>query len=126
MPSWAPGAPDLPTGLNADTGAADESCLRADVTITLGLPKVGLFAFPGAAYVGRLVVGDIGLPPHLTDDVRLELTTPEAVAGLLPPRRPDAHKGTFGKVMVAGGSPHYIGAPALACVAAGRVGAGLV
>lgn len=119
-------AVDLPTGLNADTGAVDQSCLRADVTITLGFPKLGLFAFPGASHVGRLVIGDIGLPPGIASYVDVALTTPDAVLHLLPPRPPGAHKGTFGKVMVAGGSPNYIGAPSLACIAAGRVGAGLV
>jgi NAD(P)H-hydrate epimerase len=119
-------AVDLPTGVNADSGAVDDSALRADVTITLGFPKVGLFAFPAAGHVGRLVVGDIGLPPEIADDVPTELTTQEEVALLLPKRALDGHKGSFGKVMVVGGSVNYIGAPTLASLAAGRVGAGLV
>jgi len=119
-------AVDLPTGLDADTGAVDPSCLRADLTVTLGYPKVGLFLPPGLEYAGRIAVGDIGLPPGLGADVPLSLTTASEVAGMLPARPLGAHKGTFGKAMVVAGSASYVGAPALAAMGAVRVGAGLV
>jgi NAD(P)H-hydrate epimerase len=117
---------DLPTGLNADTGEADPLCPAADVTVTLGYPKVGLFAFPGAAQVGRLEVVDIGIPSSLAEDVPQELITPDLARKALPARPLDAHKGTFGRVLVIAGSARYIGAAYLACEAAARVGAGLV
>jgi len=117
---------DLPSGLDADTGAADIACLSADVTITLAYPKQGLFAFPGATKVGKLIVADIGIPARLAEDISTEIITANEVRAKLPEREPDANKGTFGRVLVTGGSINYIGAVYLACAAATRVGAGLV
>lgn len=117
---------DLPSGLDSDTGAVDGACLSADVTITLAYPKQGLFSFPGATKVGKLIVADIGIPARLAGDVSTEVITAEAVGLLLPQRPPNANKGTFGRVLVCGGSINYIGAAYLACAAATRVGAGLV
>lgn len=117
---------DLPSGLDADTGAADPSCVAADLTITLGYPKLGLFSFPGRDLVGQLYIADIGIPPHLGQDIATELMTAEQVKAMLPQRPIGAHKGTFGHVLVCAGSLHYIGAAYLACEAAMRVGAGLV
>ena len=117
---------DLPTGLNADTGEADPACPYADVTVTLGAPKRGLFTFPGALHVGRLEIVDIGVPHGLDEEVDLELLTPELVRGLLPPRPLSAHKGTFGRVLVVAGSRNYVGATSLACSGSYRAGAGLV
>jgi len=117
---------DLPSGLNADTGAVDDACVPADLTVTLGYPKHGLFLFPGAGMLGRLVVADIGIPAELAEHITTEVITKEKVGAMLPKRPPDANKGTFGRVLVCGGSTNYIGAMYLACEAALRVGAGLV
>jgi ADP-dependent NAD(P)H-hydrate dehydratase / NAD(P)H-hydrate epimerase len=117
---------DLPTGLNADTGEVDEGTLAADLTVTLALPKRGLFFFPGAAFVGRLEVGSIGLPSDLAIPPGLELIEPSTVREMLPRRPTDSNKGTFGKVMVIAGSLRYPGSAYLTASAAGRVGAGLV
>nr|MBC7244176.1 NAD(P)H-hydrate dehydratase [Chloroflexota bacterium] len=117
---------DVPSGLNCDTGEVDPATLPADATVTLAFPKVGLFLFPGANYVGELVIADIGIPAKFAGDVPLEMITPAMVRTLLPKRPKDGHKGTFGKVMVVAGSANYTGAPYLAASAAMRVGAGLV
>jgi hydroxyethylthiazole kinase-like uncharacterized protein yjeF len=119
-------AVDLPTGLNADTGALDSAALPADLTVTFACPKHGQFLFPGADAVGELLVADIGVPEELTADGDLELITSEKVRRLLPVRPLEAHKGTFGKAMIVAGSINYTGAAALAAAAATRVGAGLV
>ncbi len=119
-------AVDVPTGLNSDSGAVEPVTVPADVTLTLAVPKVGQFLFPGAGYVGRLVVADIGIPPKLLKDIHLEVSTPALVQSLLPRRPVDAHKGTFGKLMVVAGSANYTGAAFLAASSATRVGAGLV
>ncbi len=117
---------DLPSGLNADTGEVDPVCPCADYTVTLALPKLGLFRFPGAERVGRLSIADIGIPVELADNIAIELLT-EAWAGDALPRRPlDANKGTFGRVLAVAGSVNYIGAAYLACSGALRTGAGLV
>ena len=117
---------DLPTGLNADTGETDPACVGADLTVTLGYPKRGLFAFPGAGMTGRVETVDIGVPPGLDGDVGLELMTAGWAADTLPDRPLAAHKGTFGRTLIVAGSKSYIGAATLAATAAGRVGAGLV
>ena len=117
---------DLPTGLDADSGAVDPLCPTADLTITLGYPKVGLFTPEGSQRVGRWQVVDIGIPPHLADPLPISLLTPEIVAPMLPFRPLGAHKGTFGRLLVVAGSRSYVGAAYLACMGAYRAGAGLV
>ncbi len=119
-------AVDVPSGLNANTGALDQATLTADFTITFGYPKMGLFRFPGAAKVGKLAVADIGIPDEFAHDIALEVTSPDLVASALPLRPLDAHKGTFGKVLVVAGSTSFTGAASLAAQGAMRVGAGLV
>ena len=119
-------AVDLPSGLNADTGAVDSSCLYADHTITLGFPKPGLFKLPGAERVGKITIVDIGMPAQLVEEATAEYTTDEWVKSVLPERPLHANKGSFGQVLVVAGSINYIGAAYLACSGAIRVGAGLV
>lgn len=119
-------AVDLPSGLNSDTGEVDPNCLSCDITVTFGYPKIGLFSFPGAEKVGKLVIVDIGIPQDLAHDIDVELITERWVKETLPQRPLNAHKGSFGKVLVIAGSVNYIGAAYLACMGAARVGAGLV
>ena len=118
-------AVDVPSGLDADTGAVDPATPWCDVTVTLGCPKVGLVRFPGAARVGRLELADIGLLARSDGESGPELLDSRWVAERLPRRPVDAHKGSFGRVLVVGGSSLYRGAPALAALAALRTGAGL-
>jgi len=119
-------AVDLPSGLNADTGAVDPSCLYADNTITLAFPKIGLFKSPGVERTGRITVADIGIPAYLAEQATDELITADWVRSVLPRRPLNANKGTFGRVIVVAGSNNYIGAAYLACTSAMRVGTGLV
>lgn len=119
-------AVDTPSGLDADNGAIDAGCPFADVTITLGYPKPGLFNFPAAERIGKLLIADIGIPSALAEDIVTEVITKEWVKRVLPKRPPSANKGTFGRVLVIAGSINYIGAAYLACMGAVRVGAGLV
>ena len=119
-------AVDLPSGLNADTGAVDPACLDADNTITLAFPKTGLFNFPGAERVGELNIADIGIPETMAETITTELITAEWASTVLPERPLNANKGSFGRVLVAAGSINYIGAAYLAGSGAMRVGAGLV
>ena len=119
-------AVDLPSGVDGDTGAADDSTVAADLTITLGRPKPGLYRFPGAMLAGEVEIANIGLPDDLDGDVPVELVTRRWASEHLPERSPSAHKGTFGKTMVVAGSSNYLGASHLATAAAGRAGAGLV
>lgn len=117
---------DLPSGLNPDDGSVDPSSLKADLTVTLGYPKLGLFLPPGAAYVGELVVGDIGIPSTIAQDIDVEMATDAMVRQWLPERPAIGHKGTFGRTLVVAGSNSFVGAAYLVGAAAIRVGAGLV
>jgi hydroxyethylthiazole kinase-like uncharacterized protein yjeF len=125
-PRWRVIAVDLPSGLNADSGAIDPVTLYADYTIVLGFPKPGLFNFPGAERVGKITVADIGMPAHLVEEATTEYIVDKWVKSVLPKRPLQANKGSFGRVLVVAGSINYIGAAYLACSGALRVGAGLV
>jgi NAD(P)H-hydrate epimerase len=117
-------AVDVPSGIDADSGAVPGEAVRADVTVTLGAFKQGLLRFPAAQYAGRLIGRDIGIPSSAEHD--LPYTVLDA-SGLVPPERPlNAHKYHFGRVLVLAGTDHYLGAPVLCSSAALRVGAGLV
>ena len=119
-------AVDLPTGINADSGAADPLTVVPDITVTFGLPKVGMYQAPASSMLGRVQVIDIGIPKAAQDAVQLELLTARWARTALPKRGEDSNKGTFGRIAVVAGSARYIGAPRLAATAAYRAGAGLV
>lgn len=125
-PSMKIVALDLPSGMDADTGFVDPSTCPADFTVTMAFPKSGFYSFPGAEYLGKLSIVDIGIPDELAENIKTELLSPEWARANLPHRPLGANKGTFGRVMVVAGSSKYIGAPYLACAAAYRAGAGLV
>ncbi|MCK6578088.1 MAG: NAD(P)H-hydrate dehydratase [Anaerolineae bacterium] len=121
-------AVDCPSGLNCDSGDIDMCALQADETVTFIAAKPGLLAFPGAHAVGDLIYASAGVPASLPNLQALSsrLVDAQAVRSILPPRPLDANKGTFGRVLVVGGSSNYIGAPGLSAQAAYRMGAGLV
>ena len=120
-------AVDIPSGVSADTGAAAGSAVKADLTVTFGLPKVGHLFGPGKRLSGRLKVAEIGFPRPLLDSAskRTWMRREEALERLKD-RPPDGHKGTFGRVVVVAGSTGMAGAAALAAKGALRAGAGLV
>lgn len=127
----APGkvvAADIASGVAADTGMILGDAVRADVTVTFTLPKIGHYAGDGAAVSGRVRVHDIGIPKNLAGDLVCSAQTaePDFVRTALPRRQPEGHKGTFGKLLVVGGSGAYSGAPYLTAESAQRTGCGLV
>jgi NAD(P)H-hydrate epimerase len=117
---------DVPSGIDADTGAVPGEVVAAHVTVALGAAKAGCLRFPAAKYVGQIEPRPIGIPDGADADCRVRLLTADLVA-FLPPARPlDAHKGTLGWTLVVGGSAEYVGAPILSAAAAARSGCGLV
>jgi NAD(P)H-hydrate epimerase len=114
---------DLPSGVDADSGAVPGEAVQADWTVTLGAVKQGLLLFPAATRVGRLIGRELGL-----DDgtIRYVMLDEAEIGRLVPERPPDAHKYRFGRVLVIAGSDHFLGAAVLCSGAAARVGAGLV
>ena len=119
---------DLPSGLDADTGHPLGTCVRADRTVTIGLPKRGLLMHPGAELAGKLEVVDIGFPEQVVEaqNIKVNWTTAAQAAQWMPPRPPSSHKGSYGRVLAVAGSTGMTGAAALASEAALRAGAGLV
>jgi NAD(P)H-hydrate epimerase len=121
-------AVDIPSGLSADGGAFLGEHVKAELTVTMALPKRGLILYPAATQVGRLVVVDIGFPGAVRDHEAVHchwLEMPD-VAALLRARPEDSHKGTYGHVLIVAGGLGKTGAGALASLAALRTGAGLV
>jgi len=121
-------AVDLPSGLDADFGKIYGSCIRASLTVTMALPKRGLLLYPGASFVGKMEIADIGIPESVVEsqNIPINLLNASQVAELLPPRPRDGHKGMFGRVLVIAGSVGLTGAATMASKSALRVGAGLV
>ncbi|MDO9543293.1 MAG: NAD(P)H-hydrate dehydratase [Kiritimatiellia bacterium] len=119
---------DIPSGLDSDTGVAEGDVVRADLTMTMGLPKKGLVEQDALEYVGQLEVVDIGFPAALVDKIKsdLELITPADLAPLFPRRNKNSHKGNYGHLLIMGGAEGYSGAMTLAALAAVRSGIGLV
>lgn len=119
---------DLPSGLDADTGHPLGTCIQADKTVTIGLPKRGLLLHPGAELAGELEIVDIGFPQQVIDaqNIKVNWTTEKDAAEWLPSRTPASHKGSYGRVLVIAGSTGMTGAATLTSEAALRVGAGLV
>ncbi|MGO8806086.1 MAG: NAD(P)H-hydrate dehydratase [Candidatus Bathyarchaeia archaeon] len=112
-------AVDVPTGIDSDTGDVLGTAVKADLTITFHRSKVGLEK--ATEYVGELVVKDIGLPIEIE-----RYAGPGDVYLARVPRRPTAHKGDFGRLLVIGGSEIYSGAPTLVSLGAMRTGVDLV
>jgi NAD(P)H-hydrate epimerase len=117
---------DVPSGVNATTGTVENAAVRADLTVTMGLAKTGLYLGRGRECAGKVVVAEIGFPAGLLtarkeDALRVERADLRA---LLPQRPHDAHKYAVGKVYVLGGSRALTGAPLMTASAALRSGAG--
>jgi NAD(P)H-hydrate epimerase len=120
-------AVDIPSGVEADTGAVRGAAIQADHTVCFGLPKLGLVLEPGSSRVGELHVVDISLPRPLLDAPNgRHLLTAALVRSWLPRRTPEAHKGCFGHVLVVAGARGMLGAACLTAKAVARTGAGLV
>jgi ADP-dependent NAD(P)H-hydrate dehydratase / NAD(P)H-hydrate epimerase len=118
---------DIPSGLDSDTGAILGIAVHANLTVTFGFPKLGLLLGSGIDYSGNIEVVDIGIPHKFVTDMGLQihLLAEEIIRPLIPLRHPTSHKGTFGHAGIVGGSPGKTGAPAMAALAALRVGTGL-
>ncbi len=119
---------DIPSGLDSDTGLPLGSCVEADLTVTYGLAKPGHFTGIGPEMCGRLGIVDIGLPPAALEeaDLQTEVLEDHTVAEYLPERSTFSHKGTYGHLLVIGGSRGKTGAALLCARGALRSGCGLV
>lgn len=121
-------AVDIPTGIDADTGQVLGSAVHADLTVTMALPKRGLYLHPGADFAGKVQVADIGIPPEVIEKepIRTSLLDRETMQGSLECRERNGHKGDYGHLLVIAGSLGKAGAAVMAAKGALRSGAGLV
>ena len=120
---------DIPSGVSATTGECLGAAVQADVTVTFSFYKRGHFLFPGSDLCGRLIREEIGITKRAFAESGVpEVFTyrKEAPMSLLPKRRADGNKGTFGKILVIAGSRGVSGACTMSAQAALRMGAGMV
>ncbi|HLI52308.1 MAG TPA: NAD(P)H-hydrate dehydratase [Thermomicrobiaceae bacterium] len=117
---------DVPSGIDSDTGEAAEGAFRADHTVTIGLPKQGIYQQPASEFAGLIHLLDIGLPSPDAGDGDAALISESDVAGWLARRTSATQKRDAGALMVIGGAPNYYGAPRMAAGAGARAGAGIV
>ena len=119
---------DIASGLSADTGRVLGAAVKAAVTVTFSMAKPGHFAQQGSCYTGKLIVHDIGIPEDVcrTQTFTTQTIDRSFVKQTLPERKPDGHKGDFGRDYILAGSVGYTGAPVLSAKACSRSGAGLV
>ena len=117
---------DLPSGIDATSGAITGDAVRSSTTISFGWPKLGLLLYPAREYCGRLIAVEIGFPPVREGTFGAEAITPDWAAARAPKRPPNAHKGTSGMLLVLAGHSGMAGAAVLTGGAAVRTGAGVV
>jgi ADP-dependent NAD(P)H-hydrate dehydratase / NAD(P)H-hydrate epimerase len=117
-------AVDVPSGLDGLSGKPRGASVKADVTVTFFRKKTAHVLFPGRALCGDVDVADIGITPHVFNDIRPTLF--ENKKPLFPPHSPDAHKYSRGGVLIYSGDELHTGASRLAALAAARIGAGVV
>jgi len=119
---------DVPTGVGEDNGQITDPCITAHWTLTIGFPKVGLYLEPAALHTGPIDVIPLDYPAPLLADypASLQIPDPASIAAHLVARRPDSHKGTYGRLLILGGSRGMSGSVALAAEAAFRSGAGML
>lgn len=119
---------DVPSGISADGIRISDVIMRADYTVTFGTNKLGLVIGKNAEYAGEIIVADIGFPKAVMDYVCGDYFYYEdsEVKGIIPRRRPDTNKGSYGKVLAVCGSYNMAGAALLCAKAAYKSGAGMV
>lgn len=119
---------DMPSGVNADSGAAAADAIRADETVGFIGKKVAQVLKSAAKYCGRVTVEDIGIPEdcyQAAGNALAELDE-SVVLQVLSPKPEDGHKGNYGRLLLTVGSERYRGAASLAAMGALCTGAGLV
>ncbi len=113
---------DIPSGVSGDTAQVMGTAVRADFTITFGLPKLGNILYPGYELGGRLYITHISFPPHLYEDKEILCQINDPV--FIPKREKTGHKGSFGDVLFIAGAKSYFGAPFLSAHSFFKAGGG--
>ena len=120
-------AMDVPSGLNCDDGRIMGCIFHADLTVTYGFEKRGLYLFPGCEAAGEVRPAKVGIDRHaFFDHAPSCFTLEESLEELLPKRKKNGNKGTFGKALILAGDLNMAGAAVLCARACYRLGAGMV
>lgn len=120
-------AVDVPSGVDASTGQILGIAFQADLTVTFGLPKVGLLLYPGADISGEVIVKEIGFPNKAVEEIAPQMISfTQEDLRKLPVRKAWTNKGSYGKVLLIAGSKNMAGAALLSGTAAYKSGSGLV
>jgi hydroxyethylthiazole kinase-like uncharacterized protein yjeF len=117
---------DLPSGLASDSGRIMGSAINADYTATFIALKPGLLTNDGPDCCGQIHVCPLGLDVTTIAPATGAVIGSDIFRAVLPPRRANSHKGSFGSVGIVGGAPGMAGAALLAGRAALNLGAGRV
>lgn len=113
---------DIPSGVNGDTGKVMGTAVKADYTVTFGLPKTGNMLYPGYELCGKLFVTHISFPPSLYEQGDLKVEINGSIS--LPPRPAEAYKGSMGDVLFIAGAANYFGAPYFSAMSFLKAGGG--
>ena len=113
---------DIPSGVHGDTGKVMGTAVKADYTITFGLPKIGSMLYPGYELGGKLYLSYISFPPtiYTADSLKIAISSPVD----LPARDVSGHKGGFGEALFIAGAPSYFGAPYFCALSYLKAGGG--
>lgn len=118
---------DMPSGISDTTGRIWGTAFHADVTVCLAYEKLGTVLYPGTGYAGNRIVKEIGIrAKKIAEEDKIYTYEKQDLRTLLPKRKPDSHKGSYGKVLMITGSKGMAGAAYLSAKAAYSTGAGLV
>ncbi len=119
---------DVPSGIDADSGSVANAAIVADLTVTIGLPKTGLFQGQGLHNSGQLRLVDIGIPANFIErkPAAFDSIFHRDIRPLFQRLPKTVHKGGMGRILVIGGSDSFPGAPLLSATGALRAGGGLV
>ncbi|MBN2611888.1 MAG: NAD(P)H-hydrate dehydratase [Bacteroidales bacterium] len=114
---------DIPSGVHGNSGQVMGTAVKANYTITFGLPKIGNILYPGFEQCGKLFVTHISFPPALqnTGEINIAVNDPKPI----PARKKDSHKGNYGKTLFIAGASNYLGAPYFAALSFLKAGGGL-
>ncbi len=113
---------DIPSGVNGDTGEVMGTAIRADHTVTFGLPKIGNMLYPGCGLCGQLHLCPISFPPALREDEAIKVEINDFLP--LPERGRTIHKGSVGDVLFIAGAAGYFGAPYFSAMSFLKAGGG--